>query len=63
MNICTYSFEEYLHLMKSFQGHPAPGLIVGGFMIYLDTKRLDARPEIRDWSFKKKRSTIRTKIC
>ncbi|HBJ74749.1 MAG TPA: tRNA CCA-pyrophosphorylase [Syntrophaceae bacterium] len=40
MNICTYSFEEYLHLVKSFHGHLAPGLIVGGFMVDLAMKHL-----------------------
>ena len=40
MNICTYSFEEYLHLVKSFHGHLAPGLIIGGFMVDLAMKHL-----------------------
>ena len=40
MNICTYSLEEYLHLIKSFHGHLAPGLIVGGFMVDLAMKNL-----------------------
>ncbi len=40
MNICTYSFEEYLHLVKSFHGHLAPGLIIGGFMVDLAMKNL-----------------------
>ncbi|MRR15584.1 MAG: tRNA CCA-pyrophosphorylase [Deltaproteobacteria bacterium] len=40
MNICTYSFEEYLHLVKSFHGHLAPGLIVGGLMVDLAMKHL-----------------------
>jgi formylmethanofuran dehydrogenase subunit E len=118
MNICTYSYEEYLHLVKSFHGNLAPGLIIGGFIVdlamkhlpkgdffdaicetpvclpdavqiltpctigngwlsiapfgrfavtlyekytgdgvrvYLDTKKLDAWPEIRDWYLKKKK--------
>ena len=118
MNICTYSYEEYLHLVKSFHGNLAPGLIIGGFMVdlamknlpegeffdaisetpvclpdavqiltpctigngwlsiapfgrfavtlyekysgrgvrvYLDTKKLEAWPEIRDWYLKKKK--------
>jgi formylmethanofuran dehydrogenase subunit E len=33
MNIGTYSYEEYLHLIKSFHGHEAPGLIIGGIMV------------------------------
>jgi formylmethanofuran dehydrogenase subunit E len=40
MNICTYSYEEYLHLVKSFHGHLAPGLIVGGFIVDLAMKNL-----------------------
>jgi len=118
MNICTYSYEEYLYLVKSFHGNLAPGLIIGGFIVdlamkhlpkgdffdaicetpvclpdavqiltpctigngwlsivpfgrfavtlyekytgegvrvYLDTKKLDAWPEIRDWYLKKKK--------
>jgi formylmethanofuran dehydrogenase subunit E len=33
MKIGTYSYEEYLHLIKSFHGSLAPGLIIGGFMV------------------------------
>ncbi|MBP7343083.1 MAG: formylmethanofuran dehydrogenase subunit E family protein [Smithellaceae bacterium] len=40
MNICTYSYEEYLHLVKSFHGNLAPGLIIGGFMVDLAMKHL-----------------------
>lgn len=40
MNICTYSYEEYLHLVKSFHGNLAPGLIIGGFMVDLAMKNL-----------------------
>ena len=120
MNICTYSYEEYLHLVKSFHGHLAPGLIIGGFIVdlamknlpegelfdaicetpvclpdavqiltpctigngwlsivpfsrfavtlyekytgagvrvYLDSKKLDAWPEVRDWYLKKKKKS------
>lgn len=118
MNICTYSYEEYLHLVKSFHGTLAPGLLIGGFIVdlamknlpegeyfdavcetpvclpdavqiltpctigngwlsivnfgrfavtlyekysgkgvrvYLDTKKLDAWPEVRNWYLKKKK--------
>lgn len=118
MNIGTYSYEEYLHLVESFHGSLAPGLIIGGFMVdlalkhlpdgeffdavcetpaclpdavqiltpctigngwltvlnfgrfavtlfekyggegvrvYLDTKKLEAWPEVRDWYFKRKK--------
>lgn len=124
MNICTYSYEEYLHLVKSFHGNLAPGLIVGGFIVdlamkhlpegeffdavcetpvclpdavqiltpctigngwlsiipfgkfavtlyekytgrgvrvYLDTEKLNAWPEIRDWYFKKKEKSEQDK--
>ncbi|PKN37929.1 MAG: tRNA CCA-pyrophosphorylase [Deltaproteobacteria bacterium HGW-Deltaproteobacteria-2] len=124
MNICTYSYEEYLHLVKSFHGNLAPGLIIGGFIVdlamknlpegeffdaisetpvclpdavqiltpctigngwlsivdfgrfavtlyekysgkgvrvYLDTKKLEAWPEIHDWYFKKKKKNEQDK--
>ena len=40
MNIGTYSYEEYLHLVESFHGSLAPGLIIGGFMVDLALKHL-----------------------
>ena len=40
MNICTYSYEEYLQLVKSFHGNLAPGLIIGGFIVDLALKHL-----------------------
>ena len=40
MNICQYTYEEYLNLAKSFHGNPAPGLIIGGFMVDLAMKNL-----------------------
>ena len=40
MNICTYSYEEFLHLVKSFHGTLAPGLLIGGFMVDLAMKNL-----------------------
>jgi formylmethanofuran dehydrogenase subunit E len=40
MNIGTYSYEEYLHLVKSFHGSLAPGLIIGGFIVDLALKHL-----------------------
>jgi formylmethanofuran dehydrogenase subunit E len=40
MNIGTYSYEEYLHLIKSFHGSLAPGLIIGGFMVDLALRNL-----------------------
>jgi len=32
MNIGPYSIEDYMHLVRSFHGSIAPGLIIGGFM-------------------------------
>ncbi|MGD0275992.1 MAG: formylmethanofuran dehydrogenase subunit E family protein [Syntrophales bacterium] len=40
MKIGTYSYEEYVHLVKSFHGSLAPGLIIGGFMVDLALKNL-----------------------
>jgi formylmethanofuran dehydrogenase subunit E len=40
MNIGTYSYEEYVHLVKSFHGSLAPGLVIGGFMVDLALKNL-----------------------
>jgi formylmethanofuran dehydrogenase subunit E len=124
MNICTYSYEEYLDRVKSFHGHLAPGLLIGGFIVdlamknlpegeffdavsetpvclpdavqiltpctigngwlsivpfgrfavtlydkytgagvrvYLDTKKLEAWPEVRDWYLKKKKKSEQDK--
>lgn len=33
MNIGPYSFDEYIHLVKSFHGHIAPGMVIGGIMV------------------------------
>ncbi len=33
MQIGTYAYDEYLHLVRSFHGNLAPGLVVGGFMV------------------------------
>jgi formylmethanofuran dehydrogenase subunit E len=40
MDIGSYTFDEYLHLVKSFHGHIAPGLVIGGFMVDLARRRL-----------------------
>ena len=40
MNICAYSYEAYLQRVKSFHGHLAPGVIIGGFMVDLAMKHL-----------------------
>lgn len=38
--ICSYSFDEYVDMVKSFHGHVAPGMVVGGFMVDLALKHL-----------------------
>lgn len=40
MKIGTYTTEEYIELIRSFHGNPAPGLIIGGFMVDLARKHL-----------------------
>jgi formylmethanofuran dehydrogenase subunit E len=38
--ICNYSYQEYLQLAKSFHGHIAPGMVLGGFMVDLAYRHL-----------------------
>ena len=38
MNIGPYSIEDYMHMVRSFHGNVAPGLIIGGFMVDLARK-------------------------
>ncbi|WP_419785997.1 FmdE family protein [Pseudodesulfovibrio sp.] len=33
MNIGNYTFEEFKAIAKSFHGYPAPGLLIGGYMV------------------------------
>jgi formylmethanofuran dehydrogenase subunit E len=40
--ICGYSIEEYMAMVERFHGHPAPGLLAGGFMVDLAKKNLPA---------------------
>lgn len=40
MKIGTYSYDEYIHLVKSFHGSLAPGLVIGGFIVDLAQKNL-----------------------
>jgi formylmethanofuran dehydrogenase subunit E len=40
MNIGTYTYEEYVHVVESFHGQLAPGLVVGGFLVDLALKNL-----------------------
>jgi formylmethanofuran dehydrogenase subunit E len=40
VKIGSYSYDEYLNLLKSFHGSAAPGLLIGGFMVDLALKHL-----------------------
>jgi formylmethanofuran dehydrogenase subunit E len=40
MNIGSYSYEEYVHLVESFHGSLAPGLLIGGFIVDLTLKNV-----------------------
>jgi formylmethanofuran dehydrogenase subunit E len=40
MNIGSYSYDEYLHLVKSFHGNIAPGMVIGGFMVDLALRHI-----------------------
>ncbi len=44
MNIGSYAFDEYLQVVKSFHGHLAPGMIIGGVMVDLAQRQL--APEV-----------------
>jgi formylmethanofuran dehydrogenase subunit E len=35
MSIIGYSFEEYMEIVTKFHGAPAPGVLIGGFMVDL----------------------------
>ncbi|MCP4681466.1 MAG: tRNA CCA-pyrophosphorylase [Desulfobacterales bacterium] len=40
MKIGTYTFEEYESMVKSFHGHSAPGVLIGGFMVDIALRNL-----------------------
>ena len=40
MKIGSYSYDEYVHVVESFHGSLAPGLLIGGFIVDLALKRL-----------------------
>lgn len=44
MHIGPHSFDEFLELVKSFHGYPAPGVVIGGIMV--DWARQQLPPEI-----------------
>ncbi len=42
MQIGPYSFDEFLQQVKSFHGHAAPGVVIGGVMVEAARRRLSA---------------------
>lgn len=40
IKIVSYSYDEYIHVVKSFHGDMNPGLAIGGFMVDLAMKHL-----------------------
>jgi len=38
--IATYTFDEYLELVRSFHGYASPGVLIGGFMVDLALRNL-----------------------
>ena len=38
--ICDHSYDEYIDMVKSFHGHVAPGMLLGGFMVDLAYRHL-----------------------
>ncbi|MFC1883456.1 FmdE family protein [Thermodesulfobacteriota bacterium] len=40
MNIGKYTFEEFIDKASEFHGYPAPGLIIGGYMVELAKSRM-----------------------
>jgi len=39
-NVLSYSFDEYVKMVASFHGNPAPGVLIGGYMIDFAYKNL-----------------------
>jgi formylmethanofuran dehydrogenase subunit E len=42
MNIGPYSFQEYSDMVQAFHGYPAPGVLIGGYMVAAAQRRLPA---------------------
>ena len=40
MNIGRYSFQEYCDIVQAFHGYPAPGVLIGGYMVTAAQQRL-----------------------
>lgn len=43
--VCGHSFEDVLNTIRRFHGWPAPGVVIGGFMVDLARERLGAAVE------------------
>jgi len=44
-NIISYSFDEYLKMVASFHGSPAPGVLIGGYMVDYAYRNLPSEGE------------------
>lgn len=40
MNIRSFTFEEFVERVREFHGYPAPGVLIGGFMVELAYRHL-----------------------
>lgn len=40
IKVSSFDIEGYIHCVKSFHGHVAPGVIIGGFMVHLAQDRI-----------------------
>ena len=38
--ICGHSYDDHIEMIKSFHGHVAPGIVIGGFMVNLANQNL-----------------------
>jgi len=40
ITICGHTFDKYIEMIKTFHGHVAPGVVIGGFMVDLAYRNL-----------------------
>ena len=40
ITICGHTYDEYVEMIKTFNGHVAPGMVLGGFMVDLACRNL-----------------------
>ena len=40
ISICDHTYDEYIEMIKSFHGHVAPGMVLGGFMVDMANESL-----------------------